>query len=136
MIISADEFARLRTSEKPDEYLRAANDEATLSIWKEIISGFPEMRTWVAHNKTVPIDILEILARDESIAVRAAVADKRKLTVELFELLVQDCSELVRLRIAHNRKLPIHLLKQLLDDPSPLVVATAEERLGHRERVG
>ena len=130
MITSADEFVRLGVSEIPEEYLRAAEEEAPLPVWMDVISRFPEMRMWAALNKKIPIEILEILACDESASVRAAVADKRKLTLELFDLLARDHSEIVRLRVAYNKKLPIHLLKQLSADSSSLVSAAAMERLG------
>ena len=37
MINSADEFYQLRTSEKPDEYLQAAWDEAPIQVWYEVL---------------------------------------------------------------------------------------------------
>lgn len=54
MIESADEFVRLRTSADPAEYQRAARDDATERTWRDVIARFPEMRFWVAQNKTVP----------------------------------------------------------------------------------
>jgi hypothetical protein len=74
MINSAEEFILLRNSEKRDEYIRAASEDASDLVWIDVISRFPEMREWVAYNKTVPLNILEILARDENESVRAAVA--------------------------------------------------------------
>lgn len=130
MITSAEEFVGLRNSDIPGEYLRAAEDEAPVEVWFDVISRFPEMREWVAHNKTVPIEILDVLARDEVVSVRAAVADKRKLSVELFELLAQDRDELVRQRVAYNKKAPIKVLEYLSADSSPMVHAVAAKRLG------
>lgn len=117
MINSAEEFILLRKSETRDEYIQAASEDASDLVWIDVISRFPEMREWVAYNKTVPLNILEILARDENESVRAAVAMKRKLSPELFDLLSRDSSEEVRHRIACNKKSPIYILKTLTNDP-------------------
>ena len=58
MINSAEEFILLRNSETRDEYIRAASEDASDLVWIDIISRFPEMREWVAYNKTVPLNIL------------------------------------------------------------------------------
>ncbi len=76
MIESADEFARLRTSADPAEYRRAAHDEATEETWRDVIVRFPEMRFWVAQNKTVPLSILEDLRKDSDGRVRSIVRAK------------------------------------------------------------
>ena len=113
MINSAEEFVALRTSETPEEYLRAATEPAPIDVWLQIIARFPEMKTWVVHNKTVPIEILEILARDSDPSVRFWVATKNKLTPELFALLANDEDIGVRQRIACNKNLPAELRQNL-----------------------
>lgn len=130
MINSAEEFILLRNSETRDEYIRAASEDASDLVWIDVISRFPEMREWVAYNKTVPLNILEILARDENESVRAAVAMKRKLSPELFDLLSRDSSEEVRHRIACNKKSPIYILKTLTNDP---IMFIREAALKHVE---
>jgi hypothetical protein len=87
MIEDADEFIRLRRSENSSDYLRAANDNAPLEVWRDIIARHAEMRPWVAHNKTIPLEILAILANDPSSDVRHMVAMKNKLSPELMLLL-------------------------------------------------
>jgi len=77
VIESADEFVRLRTSEEPTEYHRAANEPAAEAIWREIIDRFTQMRFWVAHNKTVPLSILEVLGSDPDERVRSMVRAER-----------------------------------------------------------
>lgn len=129
MISSAEEFVFLRTSEIFEEYTRAAYDDASDVVWMDVISKFPEMREWVAHNKTVPLNILEILARDTNESVRSTVASKRKLSPELFDLLSQDKSEVVRERIACNKKVPIHILRRLVNDPTMFVREAALKRI-------
>jgi hypothetical protein len=86
MIEPADEFVRLRASDNPNEYGRAAMDEAPESVWFEIVRLYPQMRRWVAYNKTFAVSVLEVLAADEDEHVRLFVAGKRKLTPALFDL--------------------------------------------------
>lgn len=130
MIETAEEFVRLRMSALPDEYQRAANEAASLDVWHAIVAGWPEMRKWVAHNKTVPIEILEVLSRDENPEVRVAVALKRKLTRTIFERLAADLDESVRARIACNPKAPRDVFERLSRDTSSLVSDAATRRMG------
>ena len=129
MIKSAEEFISLRTSELPNEYMRAAHEDAPVDVWLDVISKFPEMREWVALNKFVPLSILEILALDTNEDVRFAVAMKRRLSPELFELLSRDKSEIVRHRIVWNRKTPVHILKRLVNDPMMFIREDALKRV-------
>lgn len=131
MILSSDEFIRLRTSDKPDEYRRSAYDEASHEVWVDIINRYPGMRIWVAHNKTVPIDILHILSNDRETDVRLTVASKRKLSRELFEQLSADEDASVRQRIAYNKKVPRDILEKLASDSDDIVRDVARKKLGH-----
>ena len=79
MITSADEFVRFRSSTNPEEYRRAAQESASELVWHEIITHYPEMRRWVANNRTISISILERLSMDSDPDVRIWVAMKRKL---------------------------------------------------------
>ncbi len=130
MLGSAEEFVRLRLSHVPEDYQRAAHEEAPIAVWLDVIARFPEMREWVAHNKTVPLEILEILAGDGNASVRATVANKRKLSAALFEALSRDGDEGVRHRLAFNKKTPTSVLERLASDPVDLVRETALKRLG------
>jgi hypothetical protein len=129
MIISAEEFVHLRQSESREDYTRAVNDSAPNHIWYEVIERFPEMRKWVAHNKTIPVDILRVLATDEDPEVRSMVARKRNLSDDIFELLAQDKEGSVRLAIAYNKGTPNNVLKVLLQDDWERVVTKVNERL-------
>lgn len=95
MIRSAEEFVLLRTSADSSMYQRAATEQASVDTWTDVVIRFPEMRTWVAHNKTILLEILKLLAQDTDRLVRASVAEKRKLDGELFELLSRDPDEFV-----------------------------------------
>ena len=85
MLIQWYEFIRLRYSDDPSEYRRAASEPAALEVWLEFIEQHPDSRVWVARNKTVPVEVLSILAGDPSPDVRFAVSTKKKLTPELLE---------------------------------------------------
>jgi hypothetical protein len=130
MIGSADEFVRLRTSDEPDEYGRAARDEASEGVWLEVVRVYPEMRRWVAHNKTVPMSVLNLLAVDQDEDVRMAVARKRKLTADLLNQLSRDPSPNVRQCIALNAKTPFAVLQHLAADTDKSVATEARTRLG------
>jgi hypothetical protein len=73
VIESAEEFLRLRTSDDPDQYRQAAHDQASEGTWRDVIDRFPDMRVWVAQNKTVPLPILEELRNDPDVRVRSMV---------------------------------------------------------------
>ena len=124
MIATAQEFKRLRESADPEEYGRAASDEATLDVWLEVIDEMPEMpemRFWVAQNKTVPIEIHELLSVSADAQVRGMVARKRKITESIAVRLASDPIQTVRAALAVNAKLPDVARHILLSDPSPLV---------------
>lgn len=128
MIESAEEFERLRMSGNADEQSLAASEPAHESVWIDVIERFPDLRQWVAHNKTVPLDILRTLASDVDPEVRATVAMKRKLDRPLFELLARDAEAGVRHRLACNRKCPADVLARLAADLEEFVARAALER--------
>ena len=133
MIDSAEEFVRLRSSEVMEEYNRAAQDEASIEVWLDVIERFPDYKTWVIHNKTVPLKILVLLSDDPDSDVRGWVAEKRKLSHALFMQLAQDPEEWVRQRIACNAKAPDDALRLLIDDSNEDTRERARERLGLAE---
>lgn len=132
MIRSAEEFVALRTSSERPEYHRAAHEDAPEAVWRDVIARFPEMRIWVAQNKTVPLAILEVLADDVDERVRLMVAQKRKLSRKLFELLAGDAAASVRRAVAFNASAPADLLARLAADPDPAVADAARSRLAPR----
>jgi hypothetical protein len=132
MIESAEQFVTLRKSDEPEEYRRAAHDNATDEVWLEVIAKYPEMRAWVAHNKTVPVHILRLLAGDAEPTVRATVAAVRRLDPATFELLASDPDAGVRGRIALNAKAPQAVLARLANDSISEVAASAQRRLALR----
>lgn len=113
---SAAEFVHLRRSDDPADYRRAAHEDAPLDVWHELVENYADMRVWVARNKAVPVEILQILAADADPDVRSAVADKRKATTDILMKLANDSDESVRLRVATNKKVPSDVLEGLLED--------------------
>lgn len=130
MISSAEEFVALRSSEKPEEYHRAAWEEAPSEVWHEVIEKYPDYRIWVAHNKSVPIDILRTLADDHDARVRSFVASRRKLDEATQEKLAKDPDSGVRMCLASNKKATERVLALLLDDPWDEIRKVARDRLG------
>ena len=43
-----------------------------------MIIDYPDLKKWVIHNKTVPLEILEQLSKDRNSNVRIEVARKKK----------------------------------------------------------
>jgi hypothetical protein len=134
MIESAEEFAKLRRSDSHAEQARASEEEASLDVWLEVVEKFPELREWVAQNKTVPIEVLEKLAQDASVQVRCVVASRRKLTPELRSQLAKDTDSSVRERVAYNAKCEIDILRSLAADSESFVREAATKKLAQRER--
>ena len=132
MIHSADEFVRLRFSDNPDDYRRAANEEATIEVWNDVINRYPDARVWVARNKTVPLQILAILVSDTDPLVRHAVAMKRKLTPDLLDRLALDNDETVRMRVAMHKNTSTTTLEVLRGDSWDRIREVANERIGER----
>lgn len=91
--------ARHYPSDIKSEYDKSAMEEAPLDVWFDVLKKYPGYGKWVAHNKTVPLEILETLCSFDEIT-RACVASKRKLSPALFERLSRDASRTVRVAIA------------------------------------
>ena len=107
MIKSAEEFKKLRESVSEQEYFRAANDESSIEVWMTILLKYPDLAFWVAHNKTIPLEILYILAEHEDENIREIVARKRKIDFRIFER--NDLSQSVRYALLCNTKLANNL---------------------------
>lgn len=134
MIKSPDEFIRLRTSEKKEEYDRATYDTADISTWTELIDNHPDYKQWVIHNKTVPIEILEILTLDSDPNIRSLVAKKRKINEKIFEALSTDKDENVRHSLIYNSGLTIEKLKQINTTDSDWLTGQLRQRLTEFEK--
>jgi len=129
MIKSAEEFKRLRESEVPEECNRAAHEEADIQVWNDVLENYPELAFWVAQNKSVPIEILEKLAKHPDSNVRDMVARKRKIPESLMIILATDVDESVRHALANNGKVTEKVLNILVNDSWQVVRERAAEKL-------
>lgn len=133
MILSAEEFVRLRESEDPSEYIRSGVDTAELSVWLDIIYKYPEMKVWVARNRTVPPEIIRLLAKDNDPLVRGSISRKYPLENDLYHDLSRDIDEGIRAGLTYNKKIPIDILKYMSEnDPSEFVKEVALEKYNQR----
>ena len=133
MIMSAEEFVALRSSEIKAEYDRTALEEAPISVWREVIQKYPDYSRWVVHNKTVPVEILEELCVVDTDS-RPFIARKRKLSMALFESLSKDLNSSVRIGIASNKKTPDAILEQLFHDDNEGVARLAKRNYAARKK--
>ncbi|MBT2557489.1 hypothetical protein J7E24_06805 [Hymenobacter sp. ISL-91] len=133
MITSAEGFIRLRTSELKEEQERASHDSASTSVWVDLIDNYPEYKVWVVHNKSIPIDILETLAKDEDAEVREAVARKRKINDKIFNWLAVDTNENVKYALICNTKLPKDKKKLIDTEHSEWLKNALDEQLSKVE---
>lgn len=133
MIQTAADFVQLRTSDDPADQARASHDEAAEEVWLNIIDSHPDMRRWVAHNKTVSGTVLTLLARDADPTVRWEVAGKRRASADLLRVLALDEEDTVRVRVARNPHACIEELRALVADRSWVVREAAEFALASRE---
>lgn len=130
MIESAKEFIKLRHSECQEEYQRAGFEEATHETWLELIENYPDMKIWVARNRTISVDIMRILSDDKDAIVRSAIASKHTLPQDLFIKLAQDKEETVRNTIVFNKKTPLNILQKISkEDPSEFIRNQALEKI-------
>lgn len=117
MKTTAEEFIRLRYSDDLEEQYRAGLETADLKVWLTVIEKYPESKSWVIHNKTIQIEILELLSEDADAKVREAVARKRKINQNIKHRLFNDPDEQVRYALINNPKLsPDELLQIKVED--------------------
>lgn len=134
MIKNSAEFVSLRSSEIPDEYNRAATEEAPLDVWMDLIENYDDMRVWVARNKSIPKEIISILSRDKNPIVRDAISSKYPLDFDIYLQLSKDPDDGIRVRLTYNKKIPTSILKEMAEnDPSEFV--RNEAKLRYEQRV-
>ena len=129
MITTAEEFVELRTSDDPQLYHRAAHDFASVEVWIDVLQRYPAMCFWVAQNKTVPIEILELLIHHDDWKVRHMIASKRKCPPALLGILALDEDSGVRHAVVISPRVPRFVLELLLNDSWESIASMARERL-------
>ncbi|MFY1672570.1 hypothetical protein ACN27G_21820 [Plantactinospora sp. WMMB334] len=132
MIETVAEFIRLVESDDPDERRRSTWEDALPQVWKTLVDDHPEMRFWVAHNRTVPEEILRILAVDPEWRVRHRVASRRSCPSGILELLSNDTYDSVASLVAGHPNAPSSALRRLAKYPWDQVSEKAIRRLTER----
>lgn len=87
------------------------------------------MSEWVAHNRLIPIEIMEILAGDANERVRFKIAAKNRLSEHIQLILANDSVSSVRQRIAYNKKSTLQVLSILLTDEDKEIRMLAKTRI-------
>lgn len=131
MIMSAEEFVALRTSENSADYRRAATEPASEDTWRQVIATYPEMVEWVAHNKTIPVSLIRELFAIGSEKVRLVLAIKRSTPVDLLAKLATDHNDSIHLAVARHPKTTAAALSLLRNDDWEEVRQIASGRLGN-----
>ncbi|MCS2147572.1 hypothetical protein [Scandinavium manionii] len=127
-INSAEEFLELISSDNPTDRMRAGTESASLLVWFNVIDKYPEFKVWVARNRTVPKEVIDLLCVDSDPMIRHAISTKYPLDIELYSKLAKDKDESIRSSLAYNRGLPLSLLKEMAkSDPSDFVKKSASE---------
>lgn len=87
------------------------------------------IRSRVAENARLPVEIFLKLVTDPSIDVRTSIGENPNAPEEILELLTKDSSEDVRLAMASVSTIPLHLLKTLADDENMFVAGVAKKTI-------
>ena len=133
MVIDSEiEFFRLCDSKSSWDANRSFVEEASLSVWLDIVEKFPERRIDVAQNKTISEEVVRALVVKGDATVRSILAEKRRLPSDLFSVLSTDKDEIVRKKVAANQKIPFDVLKVLCSDSVEGVAAVANYNLQRR----
>ena len=116
MISNINEYLYLADSDSKSDNDRIINEELSSDLISQIIKNYPERKSWIIHNKLIPVKILEELATDDNDDVRFIIAMKKKCNRVTFEKLLRDKNYSVRLAVIRNKKLPIDLLEKISND--------------------
>lgn len=117
MIETTDEFIQLVDSDVDEERRRAALEDAPLDVWMNLVEHHPEFRFAIAHNKTIPDEVLRLLARDPDWRVRQGVASKRRCPPDILAVLATDENESIASTVAGHPNTPPEALLALADHP-------------------
>jgi hypothetical protein len=123
--------------ETVQEYVQLVNDDfkkaraviKEAEFWIGVLKNAPDLKFEVVLNKSLPGDILSMLAKDEDDRIRSFVAMKRSLPHEVFHWLSCDENESVRMAIARNPKTPADILEKMKNDSWSEIRNVITERL-------
>ncbi len=94
----------------PDKFLKIAST-----------SFYSSLRYYAANNENSPKEILEELANDPGIHIRATVARNKNTPIYILEELANEAEEWIKESLAENENTPVDILNRLAEDPSDLV---------------
>lgn len=103
-----------------------------MEVWLTLIRDHPESHFWIAHNKTIPVEILRILAGNDDSRVRSMVAMKHKTTADILRQLATDGHDAIRASVAGHRNTPDDVLIALCSDPWDEIRKAARANLDRR----
>lgn len=132
MIETVDEFIRLVESDDPVDRRRAAWEGTNLGVWMTLITHHPEMHFWVAHNRTIPSEVMRELASDDDWRVRDRIATKNSCPSEILEILSHDSHDAVASAVAGHPNTPSSALRRLAEYPWSQVRNRAIQQLADR----
>ena len=123
-----DEDLLLLVEHCPSSRLTIASAARSLEVL-EILSRDESaaVREAVADNVRISPGILNTLSRDSVSAVRMAVAENQNVTVQDLEVLSNDAVNFVRWGVAHNEKTPSDVLEALVKDSDSYVSDEAKK---------
>jgi hypothetical protein len=133
MISSPEEFIALMNSDDAADRRRAAWEEAPDEVWRTLVETRGDVSFWVAHNRTVPPQVLRLLVTDPDWRVRSRVASKRKCPPEILRLLSDDENEAVLATVAGHPNTPTDALVRLTGHSWSQVRERARRQLAQRE---
>lgn len=110
----------------------ATNPKLSVKQMQELSTDVISVRRSLATNKSRTIrksKVLDLLSKDESSSVRAAVAENRQSSPKVLDELSKDENTTVRLKVAMNIYASIATLEKLSKDPIDFVARQAMETL-------
>lgn len=116
MISNINEYLYLAESDNKSDNKRIINEELSSELISEMIKNYPQRKSWLIHNKFIPVKILQERATDDNDDVRFTIAMKKKCNRVTDENLLKDKNYSVRLAVIRNKQLPIDLLEKISND--------------------
>lgn len=132
MISDINEYLRLCESDCQEDNRRIVLEELSEEVIVHILKYYPCKYSWLIHNKSVPIKVLEELVEKENEDIRFTIAMKKKCNRYIFERLICDKSDSIRFAVVRNNKLPRDLLIKMTEDSNVEIAKEAQSRLNHK----
>lgn len=120
-----------RSNEELHIRLVLAGNPHTSEVALKKLSDDPSerVRSRVAENANLPLEIFLKLVTDSSIDVRTSIGENPNAPDEILELLSKDSSDDVRLALSTNSAIPLRLLTVLSEDDNMFVASSAKRTL-------